>query len=117
MKYSKILQPVKEALHHFEEAVKIHEHRSFTETEVVRRQSVDRTRQQGARCSPGVAERSPRDPVGWCDRVPLSGQRLRGDAEEAWEEGAASSGAGVKSSPGLMNRFRSILYCLSCNSR
>ncbi|MCH8938769.1 MAG: hypothetical protein IH966_05040 [Gemmatimonadetes bacterium] len=46
MKYSKILQPVKEALHHFEEAVKIHEHRSFTETEVVRRQSVDRTRQQ-----------------------------------------------------------------------
>ena len=46
MKYSKILQPVKEALRHFEEAVKTHEHRSFTETEVVRRQSGDRTRQQ-----------------------------------------------------------------------
>ncbi len=46
MRDSKILQPVKEALRHFEEAVKTHEHRSFTETEVVRRQSVDRTRQQ-----------------------------------------------------------------------
>ena len=46
MRDSKILQPVKEALRHFEEAVKIHEHRSFTETEVVRRQSVDRARQQ-----------------------------------------------------------------------
>ena len=46
MRDSKILQPVKEALHHFEEAVKIHEHRSFTETEVVRRQSVDRARQR-----------------------------------------------------------------------
>lgn len=46
MRDSKILQPVKDALHHFEEAVKIHEHRSFTETEVVRRQSVDRARQQ-----------------------------------------------------------------------
>ena len=46
MRDSKILQPVTNALHHFEEAVKIHEHRSFTETEVVRRQSVDRTRQQ-----------------------------------------------------------------------
>ncbi len=46
MRDSKILQPVKEALHHFEEAVKIREHRSFTETEVVRRQSVDRARQQ-----------------------------------------------------------------------
>lgn len=46
MRDSKILQPVTNALHHFEEAVKTHEHRSFTETEVVRRQSVDRTRQQ-----------------------------------------------------------------------
>ena len=46
MRDSKILQPVKEALHNFEEAVKIHEHRSFTETEVVRRQSVDRARQR-----------------------------------------------------------------------
>ncbi len=46
MKDSKILQPIKEALHDFEEAVKTHEHRSFTETEVVRRQSVDRARQQ-----------------------------------------------------------------------
>ncbi len=46
MRDSKILQPVTEALHTFEEAVKTHEHRSFTETEVVRRQSVDRARQQ-----------------------------------------------------------------------
>ncbi len=46
MKNSQILQPVTDALHVFEEAVKTHEHRSFTETEVVRRQSVDRARQQ-----------------------------------------------------------------------
>ncbi len=46
MRDAKILKPVTEALHQFEEAVKTHEHRSFTETEVVRRQSVDRTRQQ-----------------------------------------------------------------------
>ncbi len=46
MRDSEILQPVTEALRHLEEAVKIHEHRSLTETEVVRRQSVDRARQQ-----------------------------------------------------------------------
>ncbi len=46
MRNSEILQPVTDALHHFEEAVQIHEHQSLTETEVVRRQSVDRARQQ-----------------------------------------------------------------------
>jgi hypothetical protein len=46
MKDSEILQPVKDALHDFEEAVKMHEHRSFTESEVVRRQAVDRARHQ-----------------------------------------------------------------------
>ncbi len=46
MKDSEILQSVSVALREFEEAVQIHEHRSFTETEVVRRQSVDRARQQ-----------------------------------------------------------------------
>jgi hypothetical protein len=46
MKDSEILQPVKDALHDFEEAVKTHEHRSFTESEVVRRQAVDRARHQ-----------------------------------------------------------------------
>ena len=46
MRNSEILQPVTDALHDFEEAVKIHEHHSLTETEVLRRQSVDRARQQ-----------------------------------------------------------------------
>ncbi len=45
MKHSQILQPVNEALHEFEEAVKLHEHHSLTESEVVRRQAVDRARQ------------------------------------------------------------------------
>jgi hypothetical protein len=46
MKDSEILQPVNDALNDFEEAVKTHEHRSFTESEMVRRQEVDRARQQ-----------------------------------------------------------------------
>jgi hypothetical protein len=46
MRDSEILQPVKDALHDFEDAVKTHEHRSFTETEMVRRQEVDRAREQ-----------------------------------------------------------------------
>ena len=45
MKDPEILQPVKAALYEFEDAVKTHEHRSFTETEMVRRQAVDRARQ------------------------------------------------------------------------
>jgi hypothetical protein len=46
MRNSEILQPVTDALHDFEDAVKTHEHRSLTESEVVRRQAVDRARQQ-----------------------------------------------------------------------
>jgi hypothetical protein len=46
MKHSEILHPVKEALHQFEEAVKTHEHRSLTESEMVRRQEVDRAREE-----------------------------------------------------------------------
>ena len=42
---SEILHPVKVALHEFEDAVKVHEHHSLSETEVVRRQAVDRARQ------------------------------------------------------------------------
>ena len=45
MKDSEILQPVSVALHEFEDAVKLHEHHSLTESEVVRRQAVDRSRQ------------------------------------------------------------------------
>ncbi len=45
MKDSEILQSVSVALHEFEEAVKLHEHHSLTESEVVRRQAVDRARQ------------------------------------------------------------------------
>ena len=43
---SEILQPVNDALDHFEEAVKTHEHRSLTETEMVRRQDVDQAREK-----------------------------------------------------------------------
>jgi hypothetical protein len=46
MRNSEILQPVREALDDFEEAVKTHEHRSLTETEMVRRQAVDQAREQ-----------------------------------------------------------------------
>ncbi len=46
MKDSQILQSVSVALREFEEAVKLHEHHSLTESEVVRRQAVDRARQQ-----------------------------------------------------------------------
>lgn len=45
MKNSQVLHPVHEALHDFEEAVKKHEHLSLTESEVLRRQVVDRARQ------------------------------------------------------------------------
>ena len=45
MQNSKILHPVHTALHEFEEAVKKHEHLSLTESEVSRRQVVDRARQ------------------------------------------------------------------------
>ncbi len=45
MRNSEILHPVHTALHEFEEAVKKHEHRSLTESEVSRRQVVDRARQ------------------------------------------------------------------------
>ncbi len=45
MKDSRVLHPVHEALHEFEEAVKKHEHLSLTESEVSRRQVVDRARQ------------------------------------------------------------------------
>ncbi len=45
MKDSEILHPVHEALYEFEEAVKKHEHHSLTESEVSRRQTVDRARQ------------------------------------------------------------------------
>ncbi len=45
MKDSQVLHPVHEALHDFEEAVKKHEHLSLTESEVSRRQVVDRARQ------------------------------------------------------------------------
>ncbi len=46
MRNSEILHPVHTALHEFEEAVKKHEHLSLTESEVLRRQVVDRARQQ-----------------------------------------------------------------------
>ncbi len=46
MKDSRVLHPVHEALHDFEEAVKKHEHLSLTESEVSRRQVVDRARQR-----------------------------------------------------------------------
>jgi len=46
MRNSEILQPVTDALHDFEDAVKTHEHRALAESEVVRRQAVDRARQQ-----------------------------------------------------------------------
>ena len=46
MRNSEILHPVHTALHEFEEAVKKHEHLSLTEREVLRRQVVDRARQQ-----------------------------------------------------------------------
>ncbi len=46
MRDAQVLHPVHEALHEFEEAVKKHEHRSLTESEVSRRQVVDRARQQ-----------------------------------------------------------------------
>ena len=45
MRNSRVLHPVHEALHEFEEAVKKHEHISLTESEVARRQVVDRARQ------------------------------------------------------------------------
>jgi hypothetical protein len=45
MKDSQILHSVSVALREFEEAVKLHEHHSLTESEVVRRQAVDRARQ------------------------------------------------------------------------
>ena len=45
MKNSQVLHPLHEALHDFEEAVKKHEHLSLTESEVSRRQVVDRARQ------------------------------------------------------------------------
>ena len=45
MKSTQVLHPVHEALHEFEEAVKQHEHLSLTESEVSRRQVVDRARQ------------------------------------------------------------------------
>ena len=45
MRDTQVLHPVYEALHDFEEAVKKHEHRSLTESEVSRRQVVDRARQ------------------------------------------------------------------------
>ena len=46
MKSTQVLHPVHEALHEFEEAVKQHEHLSLTESEVSRRQVVDRARQR-----------------------------------------------------------------------
>ncbi len=46
MRDSEILHPVHTALHEFEDAVKKHEHLSLTESEVLRRQVVDRARQQ-----------------------------------------------------------------------
>jgi hypothetical protein len=46
MRNSEILHPVHTALHEFEEAVKKHEHLSLIESEVLRRQTVDRARQQ-----------------------------------------------------------------------
>ena len=46
MRNSEILHPVHTALHEFEDAVKKHEHLSLTESEVLRRQVVDRARQQ-----------------------------------------------------------------------
>ncbi len=46
MRNSRILHPVHEALYEFEEAVKKHEHLSLTESEVSRRQVVDRARQR-----------------------------------------------------------------------
>ncbi len=45
MRTSRVPHPVHEALHEFEEAVKKHEHISLTESEVARRQVVDRARQ------------------------------------------------------------------------
>lgn len=45
MKDSEVLQPVKVALKEFEQAVMTHEHRSLSESEMVRRQAVDRARQ------------------------------------------------------------------------
>ena len=45
MKDSQIFHPVQTALHEFEEAVKKHEHRSLIESEISRRQAVDRARQ------------------------------------------------------------------------
>ncbi len=46
MRDAQVLHPVHEALHEFEEAVKQHEHLSLTESEVSRRQVVDRARQR-----------------------------------------------------------------------
>lgn len=45
MNSNDLLHPIHVALHEFEEAVKKHEHRSLTESEVVRRQEVDRARE------------------------------------------------------------------------
>ncbi len=45
MRGAQLPHPVHEALHEFEEAVKKHEHLSLTESEVSRRQVVDRARQ------------------------------------------------------------------------
>ena len=45
MKDSDRLHPVHVAIHAFEDAVKCHEHLSLTETEIARRQRVDRARE------------------------------------------------------------------------
>ncbi len=58
MKDSQVLHPVHEALHDFEEAIKKHEHLSLTESEVSRRQVVDRARQHVLEVVSGLVARN-----------------------------------------------------------
>ena len=45
MQHSELIRPMQAALHEFEEAIKKHEHHSLFESEILRRQEVDRARE------------------------------------------------------------------------